>query len=174
VKRLAPAVFVLLLAVPAQAAAPSYVIRGDRSAGPLGLAQTTVTEAVERFGRPETQVAKPPYSCVLHWPRLRLTVDFLAFEGKACASGVAVVATVTGRTAWRTAVGLRVGDSLPRLRSLYPRATRPADAFASARGFWLVTRRACETVGAHAYPGLLARIRDGRVSALVLTAGVCE
>jgi hypothetical protein len=37
-----------------------------------------------------------------------------------------------------------------------------------------VTRRACATVGGFAYPGLLARIRGGRVSALVATVGICE
>ena len=52
----------------------------------------------------------------------RLAVTFFTFEGKPCTRGVALIVTVTGRAAWRTAVGLRVGDSAARLRTLYPKA----------------------------------------------------
>lgn len=174
VARVLATAFVLFLAAPAQAAGPpAYVIHGDRSAGPLVVARTTVAGAVDEFGRPDARIAKPPYSCVVEWRRLRLTVSFLSFERKACMSGVAVVVTLTGRAMWRTAAGLRAGDSELRLRKLYPRASRRT-GLASWSGYWLVTRRACETVGGHAYPGLLARVRAGRVTALVLAAGVCE
>ena len=81
--------------------------------------------------------------------------------------------TVTGRAAWRTAVGLRVGDTAARLRKLYPRA-RLRTGFAGDSGYWLVTRQVCAEVGGGAYPGLLARMRAGRVSALVARSSVCD
>ena len=86
---------------------------------------------------------------------------------------MALIVTVTGRTAWRTAVGLRVGDSAARLRSLYPRA-RLRTGFAGDSGYWLVTRQMCAEVGGGAYPGLLARMQNGRVSALVARSSVCD
>ena len=41
-------------------------------------------------------------------------------------------------------------------------------------GYWLVTRQVCAEVGGGAYPGLLARMRNGRVSALVARSSVCD
>jgi hypothetical protein len=104
---------------------------------------------------------------------VRLVVLFFTFEGKPCAKGVALIVTVTGRSAWRTAVGLRVGDPVGRLRALYPRA-RLRNGFAGDSGYWLVTRQICAEVGGGVYPGLLARIQRGRVSALVARIAVCD
>ena len=78
-----------------------------------------------------------------------------------------------GRAAWRTAVGLRVGDSAARLRTLYPKA-RLRTGFAGDSGYWLVTRQVCAEVGGGAYPGLLARMKSGRVAALVARSSVCD
>ena len=105
--------------------------------------------------------------------RARLAVTFFTFEEKPCARGVALIVTVTGRAAWRTAMGLRVGDTAARLRTLYPRA-RLRTGFAGDSGYWLVTRQVCAEVGGGAYPGLLARMRAGRVSALVARSSVCD
>jgi hypothetical protein len=80
--------------------------------------------------------------------------------------------TVTGRAAWRTALGLRVGDAVARLRSLYPHARLKGQGF--DRGYWLVTRQICAEVGGGSYPGLLARVRSGRVSALVAGISICD
>ena len=82
-------------------------------------------------------------------------------------------ATVTSRGAWRTAVGLRVGDGVGRLKRLYPRA-RYRRGPGGSTGYWLVTRRTCELGGRQPYPGLLARVRDGRVAALVAGTTACE
>jgi hypothetical protein len=81
-------------------------------------------------------------------------------------------ASVTTR-AWTTSLGLRVGDSPARVRRLYPGAHFEARSRSEAfpPGYWLVTRRthcigACgpEFVTA---PQLIAKVRDGRVTALV-------
>ena len=66
------------------------------------------------------------------------------------------------------------GDTIARLRTLFPHAVRHTAEPAGLNGFSLVPRRACEEVGGQPYPGLLARIINGRVSALVVRTGVCE
>jgi hypothetical protein len=110
----------------------------------------------------------------MNWKRLRLTIRFLEFGRPPCTNGVAAVVTITSREHWRTAVGLRVGDRVPRLWRLYPKASLQRGAFTPFAGYWLVTRRACAEVGGAPYPGLLARARNGRVSALVLSTTACE
>lgn len=157
----------------AETGAPAFVIQGDHVIAGVAMGRGTVTQAVTRFGVPTLKRSRPP-SCLITWPRLGLTIDFLDFAGRPCRDGGPVVATVTNRSRWRTALGLRVGDGVPRLRTLFPRASRRRGLAGGLNGFWLVTRRACEEVGGHAYPGLLARIRNGRVSAIVVRAGVCE
>jgi len=165
---------VAIAASGAGAATPaSFVIQGDRSVGGLAMVRAEPEDAVARFGAAALTRSRPP-SCLMVWPRLGLAISFVDFAGNPCRDGGAVVATVTSRARWRTALGLRVGDGIQRLRALYPRATRRTGSFGHWNGFWLVTRRACATVGGHGYPGLLARIRDGRVSALVVTGGTCE
>jgi hypothetical protein len=97
-----------------------------------------------------------PQSCVRIWSALRLEVEFFAFESNPCLRGVALIVTVRGRAAWRTALGLRVGDTAARIRSLYPRARLRGAG--TDGGYWLVTRQVCAEVGG-AYPGLLARMQ---------------
>ena len=154
-------------------AAPQYVIHGDRTAGGIRVARSTPADVRKLFGAPSTSRVPTPQSCVQSWKRAGLTVHFFTFEGKPCSAGVALIVTVTGRTAWRTAVGLRVGDSAARLRTLYPGA-RLRTGFSGDSGYWLVTRRVCAEVGGGSYPGLLARMQNGRVSALVARSSVCD
>lgn len=159
--------------VPAEAAAP-YVIRGDSSVGGLRIARADVADARLRFGAPSTSRREPPYTCVRSWKRIGLTVAFLDLAGgNACRTGVVVRATITSRGAWRTGVGLRVGDSVARVKRLYRDASYHRD-LGSWTGYWLVTRRTCELGGRQPYPGLLARVRNGRVSALVAGTTACE
>jgi hypothetical protein len=149
------------------AATAPHIVFGDRSAGGIVAGRTTAAQAVARYGAPATSHPRGASSCLRAWPAAGLTVDFLSFDGAPCSRGVAVTITLTGPS-WRTARGLRVGDPLMRIHDLFPSATHHAD------GWWLVTRHACKEVGAAAFGGLRARLRGGRVAALVLQAGVCE
>ncbi len=91
-------------------------------------------------------------TCKLRWPDLGLRVDMANFGlGDRCNDGFAqraVIAGPAGRRRWRTERGLRVGDSLARLRRLYPAASR------HGRSWWVV-------------PGRFIGYRIGIVSAIV-------
>jgi hypothetical protein len=160
-------------AVTAAAPAP-YVIRGDTHVAGLAIARSTPADAKRRFGPPTTVRRSPPYSCVLTWRNIGVTLRYIDFGGGgACKHGALLAATIVSRTRWRTSVGLRVGDSTVRLRKLYPRA-RIRRASPQWSGYWLITRRACVEVGRAPYPGLLARVHSGRVTAIVAQTAACE
>ena len=155
------------------AATDVRVIQGDRNAGGIKIGRSTPADVRRLFGAPSTSRVASTQSCVQSWRGVRLVVNFFTFEDRPCVKGVALIVTVTGRAAWRTAVGLRVGDPVARVRTLYPRA-RLRTGIAGDSGYWLVTRQICAEVGGGQYPGLLARIKRGRVSALVARISVCD
>ena len=158
----------------ATAAVIPYVIQGDRSVGGVRIGQAHLADARARFGLPSATRRDGPAACTASWRRLGLTLVFLDLSGgNACRNGILVRATITSRGAWRTGKGLRKGDSVTRLHRLYPRASYRRQ-IAPWTGYWLVTRRACELGGFQRYPGLLARVRDGRVVALVAGTAACE
>jgi hypothetical protein len=168
--------FVVVLAVAGAAfgAAREHVIQGDKSAGGILIGRSTPSQVKKLFGAPSAiQTAAMGRTCKQNWQSASLVVEFFTFETNPCSKGVALVVTVRGRAAWRTALGLRVGDPVARVRKLYPRAPLktgvPGD-----NGYWLVTRKICAEVGGGSYPGLLARIRAGRVSAFVSRIAVCD
>ena len=151
-----------------------HVIQADKSAGGIRLGRSTPDDVRRLFG-PAASARQPgasAQSCTRFWPQLGLEVEFFTFETQPCLRGVALIVTVRSRASWRTALGLRVGDTATRLRSLYPRARLRGAG--TDRGFWLVPRRVCAEVGGGSYPGLLARMRSGRVSALVSRIAVCD
>ena len=153
------------------APAPALVIQGDRVlAGVRVGAERAAVEA--KLGPADSVRRTSRAECHLVWRRLGLVLTTIDLARRDPCRGPFVVATVTGR-AWRTAKGLRVGRPVARLRQLYP-AARFHTGFAPERGWWLVPRRRCAEVGGGLFPGLLARVRSGRVSALVVTVGVCE
>jgi hypothetical protein len=175
VRRLFVAVAALAaLAGAASAAAPVHVIQGDRSTGGIRIARSTPADVKRLFGPASSgrTSSASPQSCVRIWSALRLEVEFLSFESYPCLRGVALIVTVRSRAAWRTARWLRVGDTAARTRSLYPQARLRGAG--TDRGYWLVTRQVCAEVGGGAYPGLLARMKRGRVSALVARSSVCD
>jgi hypothetical protein len=163
-----------LVATVAASGAPTHVIQADRTIAGLHFGAATPTQAATRFGRPATSRADTSGGCRQSWPRLGLVLLYLdLYAPRPCTTGRLAGATVTNRPRWRTALGLRVGDTTTRLRALYPRATRHS-GYAAWNGYWLVTRHVCKEVGGSAYPALLARVRGARVSSLVVNPGVCE
>jgi hypothetical protein len=148
-----------------------HVIQGDTSAGGIRVGRSTPVNVKQLFGAPSFSRASGQ-TCVQRWAGLGLRVEFFTFETRPCARGGALIVTVTNRAKWRTALGLRVGDAAARVRALYPRARLRGAG--TDRGYWLVTRQICAEVGGGSYPGLLARIRNGHVSALVSRIAVCD
>lgn len=155
-----------VMAVPAPAAA-ELVIRGDwRLAGYRVKADGTLGGAVNAFGQPSRLTRTSDITCSASWRSRGLRIGFYNLGGfNPCARsrGHFSNAVVTGRQ-WETGPGLAVGDRNTRLRRLYPDA-RWASAPGGA-GWWLITRRS--PGGEGSYPGLLARMREGRVAALVV------
>jgi opacity protein-like surface antigen len=117
------AVALAALAGAASAAAPVHVIQGDRNAGGIRIARSTPADVKQLFGPASSgrTSSASPQSCVRIWSALRLEVEFFSFESNPCLRGVALTVTVRSRAAWRTALGLRVGDSAARLRGSIPR-----------------------------------------------------
>ena len=156
------------------AATAPFVVQGDSTVDGLRIGRTTPAASVKRFGPATTTRTQPPYECVKTWKKLGLKLSFLDLStGSACRTGGLVTATITNRPQWRTALGLRVGDTVARVRTLYPRAKfrRTGNNWT---GYWLITRHACKEVGGSAFPGLLAQIHAGRVAALVAGTTACE
>jgi hypothetical protein len=140
----------------------------------LQIGRGTVADARARFGPASSVRARASrVECVARWSRIGLMLTFLDFSRDACRNGGLVTATITSRNAWHTAVRLRVGDSVVRLKRLYPRASLHRGA-GPWTGYWLITRRTCAEVGSLPFPGLLARVRGGRVTALVAGTTACE
>lgn len=154
-------------ALPAPAAADLVVRSDERIAGYRVKADGTLGGALDAFGRPSRVVRTSEVTCSASWVRLGLRIGFYNLGGQGpCgrATGHFSNAAVTG-TQWRTGQGLAIGNRVLRLRALYPGATYGPDGF-GGRGWWLVARR--NPTGPGTYPGLLARTRAGRVTALVV------
>lgn len=154
-------------ALPAPAAADT-VVRSDERIGSFRVkADGTLGGARIAFGVPSRSVRTSEATCSVTWARLGLRIGFYNLGGlPPCgrATGHFSNASVTGAQ-WRTGKGLRIGDRVARLRTLYPGARYGADGN-GGEGWWLVARR--NATGPGTYPGLLARTRAGRVTAFVV------
>ena len=171
-------VSVLVLTTTAALASPAdFTLQADNHIGAFATKTlgSTATKAKTVFGAPTSQRKIAANQCRLVWRGRGLSMVFLEFDpGKnPCRTGAFVQGTMIGR-AWHTVKGLRIGNSVARLRTLYHAApnvtgTGPND------GWWLVTRRACAEVGGDRFPGLLARVNArNRVAAFVVQRGVCD
>jgi hypothetical protein len=168
----------LALTASAALASPAeFTLQGDNNIGGFATrtAGSTAAEAKTVFGAPTSQRRIASNQCRLVWRGRGLSMVFLEFDPakNPCRTGFFVQGTMIGR-AWHTVKGLRIGDSVARLRALYPRAPRVTGTGATD-GWWLVTRRACAEVGGQRFPGLLARPNArNRVAAFVVQRGVCD
>jgi hypothetical protein len=114
-------------------------------------------------------------ACDIHWARFGLTITFgdLSGENNACNVGRADTAVIKGEgpesQRWSTANGLRLGDSVARLRKLYPRAAQ------HGASWWLVS--SVSQIGISCYPSgcpypvLRAKTTRGRVTSFRLSIG---
>lgn len=152
------------LAVPAASAAPTFVIVRDVSIGGFPR-DGTVKRAIAVFGTPASR--EPQFArCTLTWPRFGVMMNTFHTPPRVpdpstdpCGpNGRHVRTTVTDRR-WRTSAGLKIGDTLGRMRGLYPRARKDAP------GRWRLTTRMFAGLP---FPGLEARIRNGRVVSLTV------
>jgi hypothetical protein len=154
------------------------VALGARIASFEAANDPTLAGAIRALGVPSSCGRVPGFRSFasVSWRQLRLRMVFGTYgpvpaRGPCAAAGRIVLdsAFATGRR-WRTGRGLRVGDSVAKLRRLYPhayrkrfvRGIRPVD------GWWLVVRLS-RVPDRHFVPTLLATSRGGRVTGLVVT-----
>jgi len=122
--------------------------------------------AVKAFGRPTGLTAELPKGvCIARWAKLGLAIRFGSEPSDPCSAASLSRITWAGATVasrmWRTAAGLRVGDTVAWLRRLYPTARSASDG-------WLLVYRRGE-VGVTVY--LRAHVRVSRVTSLQLPPG---
>jgi len=129
----------------------------------------TLGAALDAYGVPSSRRRVSRVSCKVGWngPGVKVVFANLGGGGPCGADrGRAQTARAFGAR-WRTAKGLRIGQSLRRLRSLYPDATRHGDTW------WLVT--GFSQIGVpHRYPVLSATVPGGTVGSFglqILAAG---
>ncbi len=146
--------------------------REQQRIGPYSFAKDPgYAAAVRALGQPTSRGADAQVSaCTVRWTRLGLELRFASIAPDPCSPASLSQSAWSGATvyarAWRTNKGLRLGDSVARLRSLYPKARyrdRPP-----APPSWLLVFRAGE-VGLTVY--LQAYVWGGRVTALDLPPG---
>lgn len=146
------------LAVALVLAVPIHV-QGHSAIGPYRVHGGTLAAAVRAFGAPLSR-AEARGACSVRWRGLTMRFYTLV-ENRQCGSASSFEsATVTG--AWTADRGLRRGDTLARLRRLFPHAS-PASTL--GRGaLWLV-RASSPAIGDY---GLAVVIRSGRTADLLV------
>ena len=131
--------------------------------------QTTVRDARAAFGAPASLRPGESYECRGSWPSLGLKLVFWELgAGTACGTGQPQTARIygaAGRMSFRLESGLRVGDSLRRLRRLHRHARR--------RGRAYVLKSVISKIGPgrHRMPIVSAVVKGRRVSSLKLWIG---
>lgn len=103
-----------------------------------GVAPTRAS-AIKAYGEPDAVNAA---GCMNKWLKLRIRIVTSDFGGgDACGSEGGVQHVEILSRAWRTERGLRVGDSLSRVRKLYPKTERFTKVFGDAPAYrdnWLL------------------------------------
>jgi hypothetical protein len=102
----------------------------------------TIQRAIEAFGRPSSTRRTSRVSCTLMWSQLGLHATFVSLGGAyptkaTCVARLGVLQTATvQKQRIETQGGLRVGDSVARLKELHP------EAYFQEGCFWLATEPA--------------------------------
>jgi hypothetical protein len=166
--------------VPSAVAGRSNVIRvgvDSQTIGPWRTGATpTFAAAIAAFGPVTrcTRLEALPAFASAEWRQVGLRMVFGSYGpggARPCRARRAVFldnARAYGKR-WQTGLGLRVGDSVAKLRRLYPQARLRTyrRGVAPVRGWWLVVRTS-HVPDFHHLPALLAKARAGRVTELVV------
>jgi hypothetical protein len=150
------------------AANRSYLIQGNTQIGSFNLRlDPTLQGATEAFGAPTRVAKKRPISwniCQARWPEHGLTITFYNLGGQdSCEPqyGRFASATLTDRR-WRTAKGLRIGDTFQKLTRMYaPRYWKGEWATLLSE----IRRADCSLPRGCLYRILEAKVMNGRVVA---------
>lgn len=115
----------------------------------------TVRQAIEAFGQPSANESRYD-QCLLTWRSLGVAMETYYTNAALdpCGPEGRHRSTTVKDPRWRTSDGLAIGDTLRKLRELYPEAEEDEPG-----KWWLTTRL---FVGIQ-FPGLEASIKDGRV-----------
>ena len=157
-----------VVAATADAAPGPITIAADERMGSFRVkADGTLGGATRAFGRATRIAPTSNSSCTATWRPLSLTILFynLGGDDPCSARGGKFGRAVMRGPTWRTTKGLRNGDPVSRLRSLYPRARFQRGLRHFWPAGWWITPRANRFGLGGSYPGLLAETRGGRVVA---------
>jgi hypothetical protein len=141
-------------------ASPNFVIRRDKDIGGFVLASNgKLSGAIAVYGKPASRQQFGYDECTVVGPDLGIQSTFShSFDDPCAFNGCHLESMITGQR-WRTDKGLRVGDSLKRLRHLYPHGK----VFLGNR--WSLLTR---PFGGTGVPTLLATLKAGRVNTLTV------
>ena len=164
------------LAAPSPADAESFVIKARGSQTGPGVVRAIgdfkpsrdpkLSAAIRAYGQPTSRSGGGEL-CRVRWADIGVRSRFQNFGAvDSCQArhGLAQKAVVNGDRPWRTAKGLRLGDTIARLTRLYPRARRTSRGFRLVEGilpFGMI----------HRHSVLGARVGDRRVTAFTLFIG---
>lgn len=162
----------IILAPAAASGAPPFTVKSDREIGSLQVVGGTLGDAIASFGQPSsirlTRDDPPVSECRVRWARLGIRALFLSTDGvSACsASGGNVFRMALADKRWRTKKGLRIGNTVKRLRAVHPNASFHRRQPNRAGGWHLVRR---PDLGGGVSPTMHALVRSGKVVRLVVT-----
>jgi hypothetical protein len=145
---------------------PPPSLYADLYIGDFSTREGTLQAAIDGLG-PPTSKRRNGITCHVVWRDLSARMVFYNLGGaNPCRPQYGHFSRGLMRGDWHTGRGLALGDSPRKLRRLYPNARFHQSRFYGA-GWWLRVRKSPVGSGG-TYPGLLARMRDGQVSGLVV------
>jgi hypothetical protein len=153
-----------------------YVERiGPLTTSPSGWEQgdtPTLKKAIAVFGRAKLIARKDYGECNFEWSALGLSASFANFAGDqpGCDPRAESLqcARLTG-SEWSTTEGLAIGDTLGKLKSLYPSTSRQNFACLGEGGGWSLSQPVEGIDGP--YSTLVAQIKDGRIAGFSVSIG---
>jgi hypothetical protein len=127
--------------------------------------------AIKAYGRPD---GKSPSGCPNKWKKLgvrMITADFGG--GPPCAQTTPIQQLVITGSRWTTERGLRNGDSLDRVRELYPELKRFSDLYGNSPAYrydWALVLEPSQVAGPpNLIDRLSAKIRGRKVVSLTVS-----